>query len=125
MQCKQSERSPRPKWPKHQVGALRSASLLLIALIPLVAAGADTTVTVEQRRKSFSSASIALERGQTVRFTNADPFAHQIYIESAAMHYESGIQDPGATQEVTFASGGTFEVRCAIHPRMQMHVEVH
>jgi len=37
---------------------------------------------------------------------------------------DKGLQKPGETIDVLFAKTGRFTVRCAIHPRMKMSVEV-
>ena len=65
-----------------------------------------------------------LIRGGTLSVDNEDKFVHQIYVESPAFNYESDEQPPGTNVDVAFPKPGVFEVRCHIHPKMLLHVEV-
>ena len=56
--------------------------------------------------------------------TNDDKFVHQIYVASPSMSYESNEQPPGTNVEISFPTAGTFDVRCHIHPKMLLKVDV-
>jgi plastocyanin len=45
-------------------------------------------------------------------------------VDSPNFNYDSYEQSPGETAVVTFTTAGSFEVRCHIHPKMHLHVDV-
>ncbi len=90
-----------------------------------VAAFAATGLVVSQRNKTFAPGTIDVAVGDVVKITNEDPFLHHVYIESPDMTYDSGEQPSGKTIEIAFDRAGTFEARCAIHPKMLLVVHVH
>ncbi len=45
-------------------------------------------------------------------------------VDSSALKYESAEQPPGQAIEVQFPAAGTFEIRCHIHPKMLLTVNV-
>ena len=51
-------------------------------------------------------------------------FLHQIYVDSKSMSFDSAEQAPGQMISVPFAQPGTFQVRCHIHPKMLLTVQV-
>ena len=109
---------------------MRRAALLpvLFAALALALAaslaGAAQTVRVDQRGRAFSLAEIAIRAGDTVQFANADPYLHQIFVNSPTFSFDSDEQGPGETIDVKFPVAGTFEVRCHIHPTMRLSVTV-
>lgn len=103
-------------------GALGLALLAAAPATGLVA-GAPA-VTVAQRNRAFAVDHVAIRRGETVRFTNDDEFLHQIYTRSAEFSFDSDEQPSGQVVDLTFPVAGTHQVRCGIHPRMLLRVEV-
>lgn len=93
-----------------------------LALLPAVMVRAGQVLTVVQSRRAFSVADIRVQRGDSVRFQNADTFLHHIAV--SAPGFSSGEQEPGQSLEVRFPSAGQFAVRCEIHPRMALTVLV-
>jgi plastocyanin len=100
--------------------------LIFLAVVPLMpgAAAMDGLVIVSQHNRSFSTSSLAIRVGTTIRFSNEDDFGHQIYIDSPSFSFDSDESYPGDHVDVTFPATGTFEVRCHIHPRMHLSVQV-
>lgn len=96
----------------------------IVALTTCVAAIAAETVTVGQKDRQFSVASVSLTAGDTVRFTNDDPFIHQLYSESPDFNFTTAEQAPGVPLDVAFPVAGSFQVLCKIHPRMRLTVNV-
>ncbi len=86
---------------------------------------AATGLVVTQKNKTFAPGSIEMKVGDVVRITNEDPFLHHVYIELSEMNFDSGEQPPGRTISIEFDHAGTFEARCAIHPKMLLVVLVH
>lgn len=103
---------------------------LLPLAIPLLAAATATgalagrAVVVSQQNRAFRVLEVQVARGDTVRFSNDDAFLHQIFVQSPAMRFESEEQEPGQFVEVSFPASGAFEVRCRIHPKMLLRVDV-
>lgn len=97
--------------------------VLLIEQLGLLAWAAGRFQIV-QKDRAFQPTQVAIAAGDTLQFTNEDTFLHQIYVNSPKMNFESNEQTPGQTIELRFPTAGTFEVRCHIHPKMQLTVTV-
>lgn len=96
-------------------------------LVGALAAGtalAATSHMVSQRGRAFNVKEIAVAVGDVVRFLNDDEFIHQIYIGARNFTFDSAEAAPGAAIDVRFTEAGTFDVRCHIHPKMQLKVTV-
>lgn len=103
----------------------RSLAVLLPAvLLPAAFALATGVVTVSQQGRAFLVRDVQVTRGDVVRFTNDDDFTHQIYVSSPSFSFDSAEQDPGQVVDLRFPVPGLFEVRCHIHPKMLLHVDV-
>jgi plastocyanin len=85
---------------------------------------AATGIVVSQKSKEFAPGAIDVKVGDVVSVTNEDPFLHHVYIESPELNYDSGEQPPGRIIKIKFDHVGTFEARCAIHPKMLLVVHV-
>ena len=117
----------RARYVTRVVGASRwSAALGATAIAASAAwvAGAAALHQIAQKDRAFQVAAVTIAAGDSLAFTNDDPFLHQIYIKSPALNFESTEQPPGSTVEVRFPTAGTFEVRCHIHPKMSLAVTV-
>jgi plastocyanin len=112
------------RFPRQRRRRFGLANLLAGALLLGAASAFAASVHVAQKHRSFSPASITIERGDTVSFSNDDEFLHQIYVDSKAMSFDSAEQPPGQTINVPFSQLGTFQVRCHIHPKMLLTVHV-
>jgi len=99
-------------------GVLAGCAGLLLA-----AMAADSTKVVQQGR-AFSIAELSIKQGATLHFSNEDDFTHEIYIETPQFSFESDEQEPGTVVNVTFTASGHFPVRCHIHPKMHLDVDV-
>jgi plastocyanin len=103
---------------------------LIGLLAPVVAVAIATTalasqvVLVVQHDRQFQTRSVDIAVGDTVRFTNEDPFIHQLYTKSPSFSFSSTEQPRGKILSVPFTVAGTFEVRCEIHPKMLLIVNV-
>jgi plastocyanin len=81
--------------------------------------------TVSQKGREFNPAQISIRRGETVQIVNDDgDLLHHAYIDSKAFAFDSGDQQPGSRTDITFPVAGTFDVLCAIHPKMKLQVKV-
>lgn len=98
--------------------------LLCAAATPAALAMAAGIATVSQQGRAFSTREVQIAPGDMVHFNNEDEFLHQIYVHSPSFSYESAEQAPGEVVTVRFPTAGTFEVRCHIHPKMLLTVNV-
>lgn len=96
----------------------------LFALSITATAFASEIVIVAQKDRKFQAKSVDIAVGDSVRFTNEDPFIHQLYADSAEFSFSSDEQPRGMVLTVPFPVAGTFEVRCEIHPKMVLTVNV-
>ena len=103
-------------------GALRA--LLSAALVVAPAIGMAAEHVVSQKGEAFNVKKIKVKAGDSVKFVNEDPFSHNVFSLSAAKNFDLGTYPQGGAKSVTFDKPGTVEVECAIHPDMQMVIEV-
>jgi plastocyanin len=99
---------------------LHIAAALLLASTSAVA----TEHVVSQKGKSFSLKKLTVKTGDTVKFVNEDPFSHSVFSVSPAKNFDLGTYPQGGAKTVKFDKPGVVEVECAVHPGMQMFIEV-
>jgi plastocyanin len=89
------------------------------------AAIADQSHVVSQKGRHFTPTEITINRGEAVQIVNDDgDLRHHAYIDSDKFTFDSGDQEPGSKASITFPVAGTFDVLCAIHPKMKLAVHV-
>jgi plastocyanin len=93
-------------------------SIYLVVMILFSTALGAQELVVDQKNKTFLPSNVTLKAGDTVRFKNSDPFAHNAYTDDESNEFDIGIQKPGLDSVVLIRSPGTIEVKCAIHPGM-------
>jgi plastocyanin len=80
---------------------------------------------VSQKGREFRPDDMTIKKGDAVLIVNDDAdLRHHAYIESDAFKFDSGDQEPGSRTNVKFPVVGTFDVLCAIHPKMKLTVHV-
>jgi len=79
---------------------------------------------VSQKDKSFSVDQLSVKIGDTVKFTNDDPFFHNVFSLSPTLTFDLGSYPQGESRTVKFEEAGEVHVECAIHPSMRMVIEV-
>lgn len=94
----------------------------LVLAVLLVAPLALADELVSQKDKAFAPGDVTVKAGQRVTFVNNDTVAHNVFSKDAKFNLK--IQPPGDKQSVSFDTPGTYEVRCAIHPKMTLKVKV-
>ncbi len=100
------------------------AIAIVAGMIVGTAMGA-TPYIISQKGREFQPTEIALKRGESVQFINDDgDLLHHTYLKSETFSFDSGDQKPGSKFEVVFTAAGRFTVRCAIHPKMKLVVDV-
>lgn len=87
------------------------------------AAGTSAAVGIKGSR--FDPLEIRISAGETVTFTNNDPFAHTVTSrDDSALQFDSDRIGSDGTFEVTFDDAGTYDYFCQIHPTMRAAVVV-
>ena len=108
----------------------RIAAALILAAAGLVGLGtlvglAVPQYTVSQKGRQFNPREIAIKRGETILIVNDDlDLRHHVYVDTDKFSFDAVDQEPGSKTPVTFPVTGTFDVLCAIHPKMKLVVEV-
>jgi plastocyanin len=106
---------------------MRRAALLALLL------GASTVAAEEhvvgQKDRQFRSGdtklvTLAVKAGDTVTFRNDDRFAHNVVSRTPGQEFDLGMLRPGESGKRSFATPGTVEVECALHPQMKFRIEV-
>ena len=97
-----------------------ASSVLILVLVP---AWAGEHV-VSQKGKTFSVKKMTVSAGDSVKFVNDDPFAHNVFSLSDAKSFDLGSYGQGLAKSVVLDKPGTVEVECAVHPDMRMVIEV-
>ena len=93
----------------------------LLLLLPISAQAQDNSRVISQKGRAFRPGEVTISRGDTLTFTNADSFIHQIYVNGM---FDSEEKGPGEVINESFPRAGTFQVRCHIHPTMRLIVHV-
>jgi plastocyanin len=79
---------------------------------------------VGQKNKQFTAEQLDIKVGDSVKFTNEDPFFHNVYSLSEIKTFDLGSYEKGKSKSVTFDKPGKIDVECAIHPNMHMVINV-
>ncbi len=110
----------------------RARSAILAFLLGASAAGLGVWVShaqsqnvVSQKGRQFKPGEMTINKGDAVLIVNDDgDLRHHAYIDSDTLKFDSGDQEPGSKTSISFPTAGTFEVLCAIHPKMKLVVHV-
>jgi plastocyanin len=87
---------------------------------PAAAAG---VVAVSMKQIKFVPDHITAKVGQTIKWTNDDPFAHTVTAKSGAT-FDSGPVNAGATYTFKPTKAGTINYVCTIHPNQSGTITV-
>lgn len=98
-------------------------AIVCTAVLPAGLAGAED-FTVSQKKKRFTPKQITAKPGDTLVFVNDDRYAHNLYSETPGFEFDVRKQMPGQKYRMKLEKSGKFEIRCVIHPRMKMMVNV-
>jgi len=88
------------------------------------AASTGTTKSVAIMNYAFSPATLTVNVGDTVVWTNMDTAPHTVTVSSGPVKFSSGNLSKGQTFSYTFTSAGTYSYYCAVHPDMVAKVIV-
>jgi len=80
---------------------------------------------VSQKGREFRPGDLTIKRGEAITIVNDDAdLQHHAYVDSDKFKFDSGDQEPGSKTDIAFPVTGTFDVLCAIHPKMKLTVHV-
>jgi len=100
-------------------------TLLMILLTSAISTAGAAEISISQADKQFSMPAVTINSGDTIVFKNKDNVDHNINVMSPDGDADDkGVQAPGDNLKVTFSKPGAYQVRCRIHPRMKMDVNV-
>jgi plastocyanin len=94
-----------------------SRALLLLAVLSCTGAVAQTA-KVDIDNFSFSPATITVQKGTTVVWTNRDDIPHTV-VSSDGRSFKSHALDSDDVYSFTFDTAGRFGYFCSLHPHMQ------
>lgn len=83
-----------------------------------------THATIVQKDEAFVPRVVAITRGSTVDFPNADPFFHNVFSLSRGASFDLGRYPRGDTRSKRFTSPGLVKVYCHIHSHMTATIMV-
>lgn len=98
--------------------------ILLTACCLLTPLAAFKNHTVDQKNREFSMSAITIKVGDSIEFTNSDDVAHNVYSSTPTLPFDLQRQAPGGKTVIQFPKAGILEVRCSIHPKMKLLVNV-
>jgi plastocyanin len=103
------------------IAALITGAMLLGAGTGLAA----SQYVVSQKGREFRPPDVTIKRGEALTIVNDDAdLQHHAYIDSDKFRFDSGDQEPGSKTNISFPVEGSFDVLCAIHPKMKLIVHV-
>ena len=101
-----------------------AAIILTCALIAAAHAALADDVRIAQKDKRFSATKVTVKTGDLVTFVNNDEAMHNVYSFSQGFNFDLGGQGPGEETTVRLSKPGVVEIRCAIHPKMKLQINV-
>ena len=104
---------------------LTGAIGVAIGLCSLATAVQAAEAPMDQKGLRFVPSTVTINAGDSVRFTNADPFTHDVTVVSPdGTSSDKGLQHHGQENIVVFSKAGTFAIICKMHPNMKATVIV-
>jgi len=79
---------------------------------------------IVQENETFVPRVVAITRGSTVDFPNADPFFHDVFSLSRSGTFDLGSYPRGQTKSQQFRRAGLIKVYCHIHSHMTASIMV-
>jgi plastocyanin len=90
----------------------------------VVAPSKAATKSVMIMGYTYSPASLTVNVGDTVTWTNMDTAPHTVTVTDGPVKFDSGTMQKGDTYSYTFKEAGTYQYYCAVHPDMKASITV-
>ena len=87
-------------------------------------AQSKSEIIISQKNRTYAPEAVTIDKGQSLKILNDDIFLHHAFIKSDKMEFDSGSMDEGESAVVKFSTPGVYNVKCAIHPKMNLEVTV-
>jgi plastocyanin len=82
-------------------------------------------ISISQKGQAFRTGEAHIKKGEAIEIVNDDgDLLHHAYVSAPNFSFDSGDQAPGSRIQLTIPARGSFDVLCAIHPRMKLRVVV-
>lgn len=101
---------------------MRLTAILIAVLLAGQAQAAEHVIS--QKGKAFAPKKLVVQQGDSVKFVNEDPFAHNVFSLSETKSFDLGSHGQGTSKSVVMDKVGTVDVECAVHPDMKLTIEV-
>jgi plastocyanin len=85
---------------------------------------APTHAIITQKDEAFVPRVVAITKGSTIDFPNADPFFHNVFSLSRAATFDLGRYPKGESKGRRFPNAGLVKVYCHIHSHMTAAIMV-
>jgi plastocyanin len=102
---------------------MRIAAIIIATQLALAATASADEVTVGQAGKAFNPVDLQVKVGDSVKFNNDDTVAHAVLVKGPH-ETNLGQMKPGDAKSVSFDEAGSYDVKCAIHPKMKLTITV-
>lgn len=100
--------------------------LLIVAFLFLLAPARAEAATqhVAMENYAYSPATLTIQVGDTVTWTNHDQAPHDVVTTSAPAAFRSPLLNTGESWSFTFTVPGTYAYYCSVHPDMRAQIIV-
>ena len=96
-----------------------------VSLSILTGAAYAGQAVIDQKGLKFLPNTVTINAGDSVLFTNSDPFTHNVTVVGPdGKQSDKGQQHHGENLTVSFPEKGTFPIVCSYHPNMKATVIV-
>lgn len=119
MNTRARQRNP-DRGNKH--AGLVAALMLAIACASAAAQTGPVSHSVSIEAMQFSPASLAVNAGDTIVWTNRDPFAHEVTADNKT--FDSGAIQAGQSWTFKATAKGMLPYFCTLHPAMKASIVV-
>jgi plastocyanin len=123
--------TPHPRLTR-RTRTLASLAALPIGLLVVLGAGlalaspsAAATHSVVIKQFAYSPASLSVDVGDTVTWTNQDSVGHDVTVAQGPASFHSPLLAKGQSWSHTFTTAGSYSYICSVHPDMKASVTVH
>ena len=111
---------------RHEAGTTPEIKNVVVYLTGVTSRGPLTPSrhAIRQEHEAFVPRVLAITRGSTVDFPNADPYFHNVFSLSSAGTFNLGRYPKGETKGREFTKPGLVKVYCNIHSHMSASILV-
>src|SRR5438552_836757 len=90
---------------------MRTSLFAVLVLLGSTTVALADSVTVFQEGKKFSNAEVTVKKGDSVTFSNKDPYTHNVFSPTPGMAFDLRTQKHGESSEVKFDNVGDADVQ--------------